>query len=65
LKDATFESLGEAQHVDGAVDRCLGGLYWVVLIVNRRCRAGEVIDLVDLDKQWKGDVMAHEFEARI
>ena len=30
-----------------------------------RCRAGEVVDLVHLHVERKGDVVAHEFEVRV
>lgn len=34
----------------------------VVLVVNGGGRAGEVVDLVDLQQQWFNDVVADEFE---
>jgi hypothetical protein len=43
----------------------LGGLNGVVLIVDRRRRASQVIDLIDLDIKGEGDVMANEFKIRI
>ena len=36
-----------------------------MLVVDRRGRAGQIVDLVDLDKERKGHVVAHELEARI
>ena len=33
--------------------------------MDRRGRAGEVVDLVDLDKQRMGDVVAHRLEMRV
>ena len=56
--------LGQAEHVDGAVDAGLGGLHRVELVVDRRGRAGEVVDLVDLDVEREGDVVAHQLEVR-
>ena len=58
-------ALGEAQHVDGAVHAGLGRLHRVVLVVDRRGRAGEVVDLVDLDVEREGHVVAHQLEARV
>jgi hypothetical protein len=34
-----------------------------VLVVDRRCRTGEVVDLVDLDIERKADVVPQELEA--
>ncbi len=65
LEDARAQPLGEAQHVDRAVHRRLGRLDRVVLVVDRRRRAGEVVDLVDLDVERKRHVVADELEARM
>jgi hypothetical protein len=65
LKYAALQAFGKAEHVDRAMHRRFGGLYRIVLIMNRRCRTGEVVDFIDLDVQRKGHVVAHEFEARI
>ena len=43
----------------------LGRLHRVVLVVHRRGRAGEVVDLVDLDIEREGYVVAHQLEARL
>ncbi len=48
LQDAGAHALGQAQHVDGAMDAGLGGLDGVVLVVHWRRRAGEVVDLIHL-----------------
>src|SRR5215471_16680710 len=47
------------------MDACLGRLDGIVLIVNWRCRAGQVVDLIDLQIQREGDVVADGFEVRI
>ncbi len=44
---------------------CLRGLHGIVLVVNRRGRAGEVVDLVHFDIEREGHVMAQELEPRI
>jgi hypothetical protein len=36
-----------------------------MLIVDRRGRAGEIVDLVDLDIERKGHVVAHDLEGRL
>ena len=65
LEDPAFEALGEAQHVDGAVHAGLGRLHGVVLVVDGRGRAGEIVDFIDLDIEREGHVVTHELEARV
>ena len=65
LQDLASQPLGEAEHVDRAVHRGLQRLDRVVLVVDRRGRTGEVVDLVDLDIEREADVVAQELEARI
>jgi hypothetical protein len=65
LEDPGAQALGQAEHVDGAVHAGLGGLHRVVLVVDGAGRAGQVVDLVHLDKQRKGDVVAHQLEAGV
>ena len=65
LQDLRADPLGEAQHVDRADHAGLGGLHRIVLVVHRRGGAGEVVDLVDLDVEREGDVVAHRLEVRI
>jgi hypothetical protein len=47
------------------VNRGLGGLYRIVLVLDRRGGKGEVVDFVDLNEQREGDVVAQEFETRV
>ena len=63
LKNFRAKTLGETEHVDGAVHAGLRGLHRVVLVVDRRGRAREVIDFVDLHIQGKGHVVSHQLEA--
>ena len=65
LENAATQALGQAEHVDRAVHRGLGGLDRIVLVVDRRGRAGQVPDFVDFQEQRKSHVVAHEFEARM
>ena len=37
-------------------------LYRVVLVVDRRCRTGEVVYLVDLGGVWLGNIVADKLE---
>jgi hypothetical protein len=65
LEDARAHPLGEAKHVDRAKHAGLGRLHRVVLVVDRRGRAGQIVDLVHLDIERPGDVVPHEFEVRM
>ena len=65
LQDGHAQALGEAEHVDGAVHRNLGGGHRVVLVMHRGGGAGEVEDGIHLDKQRHGDIVAHRLEARV
>ena len=45
--------------------RGLGRLHRIVLVVDRRGRAGEIVDLVDLDIERERHVVPHQLEMRI
>src|SRR5262249_3642865 len=62
LENFCPQTLGESQHVDRAMDAGLRRLYWIVLVVNGRSRAGEVVDLIDLDIERKGHVVPNKLE---
>ncbi len=57
--------LSQAEHVDRADHAGLGRLHRIELVVDRRRRAGEVVDLVDLDEQRMGHVVTHRLEMRV
>ena len=65
LQDARMHPLGEAQHVDGAMHAGLGGLHRIVLIVDGRSRAGEIVDAAHLQIEREADVVADGLEARV
>ena len=62
VEDPRLHPLGEAEHVDRAHDRGLGRLDRVVLVVARRRGAGEVVDLIDLEHDRLGHVVADQLE---
>ena len=43
----------------------LGGLHGIVLVMRRRGRAGQIVNLVNLHIQRKGNVVTHQLEMRI
>ena len=65
LKDLGAQALGQPQHVDGTVHAGLGGLHWVVLVVDGAGRASQVVDLVHLKVQRKSDIVPDELKARM
>ena len=54
--------LGDAQRDDRADHVGLDRLDWIEPVVDRRGRAGKVVDLVDFDEQRQRDVAAHQLE---
>ena len=62
LENLCFHAFGKPQHVDRAVHARFGRLHWVMLVVNGRCRARQIVNLVDLHIVREGDVMANEFK---
>jgi hypothetical protein len=65
LQNARVQALGETQHVDRTNHARLRRLNRIMLIVDRRGRAGEIVDLVDIDIERKGHVVAHDLEGRL
>ena len=65
LEDLRAGALRKAQQVDCADHAGLGGLNRIALIVDRRGRAGKVVNFIDLDVQRERDVVAHELEPRL
>ena len=57
--------LGEAEHVDSSHHTRLHSLDGVVLVVNGRCGAGQVIDLVHFEKYWLRYIVSNELEVVI
>ena len=65
LQHAGLHPLCQAQAVDGAHHGGLHRLDGIVLVMRRRGRAGEVVDLVDLDLEGIDHVVPQEFKARV
>src|SRR5579862_2862669 len=65
LEDLGLHPLRQAQHVDRAGHAGLGRLDRIELVVHRRGRAGEVVDLVHLDIEREAHVVAQRLEIRI
>ena len=63
-EDPGLDPLGQAEHVDRPHDVGLDGLDGIVLVVDGRGRAGQVVDLVDLDEERVDDVVADDARNR-
>ena len=59
------QALGKPEHIDRSMTTCLRGLNRIVLIVHGAGRAREVVNLVDLNKQRKRDVVPHQLKVRV
>ena len=62
LEDTGPDPLGQTEGVDRPHDGCLHRLDGIVLIVRRGCRAGEIIDAVDLELERVDHVVTNEFK---
>src|SRR5439155_23272531 len=65
LENTGADTLGKPEHVDGANDAGLHGLDWIVLVMNRRGRTGQVIDLIDFKQDRLDHVMTKQFKTAI
>jgi hypothetical protein len=65
LQDLDLEPLCQAQHVYRADDTRLGGLHRILLVVDRRSRAGEIENLIDLYEERVRDVVAEQLEGLV
>jgi len=65
LENFCAQTLGKSQHVDRAMHARLRRLHRIMLVVDRRSWAGEVVDLVDLEVERKRYVVPHELEVMV
>jgi len=65
LQDRSFESLCEAQHVDGPHYTRLRRLHRIALVVNRRRGTGKIENLIYFDIQGKSHIMSQELKLGI
>ena len=62
LQYAGSHAFRQAQHVYGSHHARLDCLYWIVLIMHRRCRTGQVVDLIHFQKDRLNHIVANQFE---
>ena len=65
LEDLGLHTLGQAKHVDGAMDAGLGRLHRIELVMDRRSGARQIVDLIDLDIERERHIVAHHLESGI
>src|SRR5439155_3031782 len=65
LQNARMYPLGQTKHIDGAHHVGLDRLYRIVLIVNRRCRTREVINLIDFKENWLDHIVTRQIKPMI
>ena len=59
------QALGQSEHIDRTVGAGLGGLDGITLVMDRRGRASQIIDLVHFHKQRKSHIVTHQFGTRM
>ena len=62
LKDTCSDAFGEPEHVQRAENVGLHSLDRIELIMNRRCGARQIIDLIDFKQDRLGHVMTNELK---
>lgn len=62
LQDPGIDPLGQTQHVNGTHDIGLDGLDRIVLIVDGRCRTGQVIYLIHFQEYGMDQVVPDQFK---
>ena len=65
LEDFGIEPSCKLKEVESAQNACLHRLDRIVLIVGRGGGAGEIVDLIDLDLERKGDVVPDHFKVGV
>ena len=65
LENFGTHALGQTEHIDCAMNRCLGGLNRVKLIVYWAGWTRQIENLIDFYKQRKRHIVAHHFKSRV
>ena len=65
LENTGLDPFGQAQHIQGSHNIGLDGFDRVELIVDRRGRTGQVINLIDFQSDGVDEVMSDDFKMRI
>src|SRR5450631_614613 len=65
LQDFGLNSLGKAEHVNGAVHAGLRRLHWVMLVMDGGCWASKIVNLIDFQIDWECYVVANELKTLV
>ena len=65
LEHLAAQTLGKPKYIDRTMNGRFGGLDRIVLIVHRRCRTGQVVNLVHFHIERESHVVTHELKARM
>ena len=60
LQNTSPSSFGKAKHINSTMHTSLGSLHRIVLVVDWRCWASQVIDLIGFYIQRECHIMTHE-----
>jgi hypothetical protein len=62
LQYPDFQAFGQSEQINRTVNTGLRRLNRVILVMNGRCGAGEIVYFVNFNEQWKRNVMPEQFE---
>lgn len=62
LENFRPNTFSKAKHVDSTVNRRLGRLYGIKLVMDGRCRAGQIVNLVAFYIKRESHIVAQEFK---
>lgn len=40
-------------------------LHWIMLVMHWRCRTSKIVNAVNFNIEWEGDIMAYQFKLRV
>ena len=65
LENLSLQALGKTQHIDCPVHASLRCLYGVMLVMDRRSWASQIVNLVDLHIERERDIVPDHLEIRV
>src|SRR5262245_32800723 len=65
LENLSLQALGKTQHIDCPVYAGLRRLHRIMLVMDRRRRASQIVDLIDFHIERECDIVADHFEVLV